>query len=88
MQPSLLDVSLLGKFVICFANTVDEATGPWFSPNGKLLYLSIQADPPRRSHIIAISRDKGNFNKPYDKKSKSDKNHKADKKHEPKSKTK
>jgi secreted PhoX family phosphatase len=53
--------------LILFANTVDEATGPWFSSDNKLLYLSIQADPPRRSHIIAISRDKGNFNKPYDK---------------------
>jgi uncharacterized protein len=53
--------------LILFATTVDEATGPWFSSDNKLLYLSIQADPPRRSHIIAISRDKGNFNKPYDK---------------------
>ena len=54
--------------MILFANTVDEATGPWFSFNNKILYLSIQADPPRRSHIIAITRDKGSFNKPYDKK--------------------
>ena len=54
--------------LILFANTVDEATGPWFSTDNKLLYLSIQADPPRRSHIIAISRDRGNFNKPYDQK--------------------
>ena len=70
--------------MILFANTVDEATGPWFSRNGKILYLSIQADPPRRSHIIAITRDNENFNKPYDKKdehAKHDKHEKHDKKH-------
>ncbi len=66
--------------LVLFANTVDEATGPWFSRNNKLLYLSIQADPPRRSHIIAISRDTGNFNQPFAKKSKDDEKGKADKK--------
>ena len=52
--------------LILFANTPDEATGPWFSFDNKLLYLSIQADPPRHSHIIAISHPGGNWNKPYD----------------------
>jgi secreted PhoX family phosphatase len=52
--------------MILFANTVDEATGPWFSFDNRILYLAIQADPPRRSHIIAISRDGETFNKPYD----------------------
>ena len=51
--------------LILFATTPDEATGPWFSDNNQLLYLSIQADPPRRSHIIAV-RHPGNFNQPYD----------------------
>jgi secreted PhoX family phosphatase len=52
--------------MILFAQTVDEATGPWFSLDNKLLYLSIQADPPRRSHIIAIRHPGGGFNQPYD----------------------
>ena len=53
--------------MILFAQTADEATGPWFSFDNKLLYMSIQADPPRRSHIIAIDHP-GNagFNQPYD----------------------
>ncbi len=34
--------------------------------DNKLLYLSIQADPPRRSHIIAIRHPGGGFNQPYD----------------------
>jgi hypothetical protein len=41
-----------------------EPTGPWFSPDNKLLYLSVQADPPLRSRVIAIRRDGGNFNQP------------------------
>jgi secreted PhoX family phosphatase len=28
-----------------------EPTGPWFHPNGRIMYLSIQADPGR---ILAI----------------------------------
>jgi secreted PhoX family phosphatase len=52
--------------MILFAQTVDEATGPWFSLDNKLLYLSIQADPPRRSHLIAIRHPGGGFNQPYD----------------------
>ena len=48
-----------------FARSVDEATGPWFSTNGKLLYLSIQADPPRHSKVIAV-RAPHTFNQPFD----------------------
>ncbi len=51
--------------LILFGATPDEPTGPWFSFDNKLLYLSIQADPPRASHVIAI-RHPGNFNQPYD----------------------
>jgi Bacterial protein of unknown function (DUF839) len=43
-----------------------EPTGPWFSPDGEHLYLSVQADPPFHSRVIAISREDGNFNQPYD----------------------
>jgi hypothetical protein len=43
-----------------------EPTGPWFSNDNHLLYLSIQADPPFQSRLIAISREGGNFNQPYD----------------------
>jgi secreted PhoX family phosphatase len=43
-----------------------EPTGPWFSNNNRLLYLSIQADPPFQSRVIAINRTDGNFNQPYD----------------------
>jgi secreted PhoX family phosphatase len=28
-----------------------EPTGPWFHPNGRVMYLSIQADP---SYILAV----------------------------------
>jgi secreted PhoX family phosphatase len=42
-----------------------EPTGPWFSSNSRLLYLSVQADPPFHSRVIAISRNGGNFNQPY-----------------------
>jgi secreted PhoX family phosphatase len=52
--------------LILFAQTVDEATGPWFSFDNELLYLSIQADPPRRSDIIAIRHAGGGSNQPYD----------------------
>jgi uncharacterized protein len=41
-----------------------EPTGPWFSFDNELLYLSVQADPPHRSRVIAI-RHPGNFNQPY-----------------------
>lgn len=51
--------------MILFAATSDEPTGPWFSLDNKLLYLSIQAEPPRVSHVIAV-RHPGNFNQPYD----------------------
>lgn len=51
--------------MVLFASTPDEPTGPWFSPDGKLLYLSVQADPPRVSRVIAI-RHPTNFNDPYD----------------------
>lgn len=43
-----------------------EPTGPWFSSDNELLYLSVQADPPFRSRVIAIRREGGNFNQPYD----------------------
>ena len=50
--------------LVLFGVTPDEPTGPWFSFDNKLMYLSIQADPPRRSHVIAIEHP-GNFNQPY-----------------------
>jgi uncharacterized protein len=43
-----------------------EPTGPWFSFDGRLLYLSVQADPPFQSRVIAIRREGGNFNQPYE----------------------
>jgi Bacterial protein of unknown function (DUF839) len=43
-----------------------EPTGPWFSNNQQILYLSVQADPPFQSRVIAIQRTGGNFNQPYD----------------------
>src|SRR5215207_174541 len=48
-----------------FAQTVDEPTGPWFSFDNHILYLSVQAERPRTSYIIAIERDRGGFNRPY-----------------------
>jgi len=44
--------------LILFGVTPDEPTGPWFSFNDKLMYLSIQADPPRKSRVIAIHAPK------------------------------
>jgi Alkaline phosphatase PhoX len=43
-----------------------EPTGPWFSNDNHILYLSVQADPPFQSRVIAIQRTGGNFNQPYD----------------------
>ena len=43
-----------------------EPTGMWFSNDGKIMYLSVQADPPFQSRVIAIQRTDGNFNQPYD----------------------
>jgi uncharacterized protein len=40
--------------LVLFAQTSDEPTGPWFSNDNHLLYLSIQAERPRVSHVIAI----------------------------------
>ena len=37
-----------------FANTPAEPTGPWFRPNGKVFYLSLQGAPSR---VVAISGD-------------------------------
>ncbi len=51
--------------LILFASTPDEPTGPWFSFDNQLLYLSIQADPPRVGHVIAIQHPT-NYNRPYD----------------------
>ena len=42
-----------------------EPTGPWFSSDSQLLYLSVQADPPFQSRVITIQREGGNFNQPY-----------------------
>jgi uncharacterized protein len=50
--------------LILFASTPDEPTGPWFSFDNQLMYLSIQADPPRVGRVIAI-RHPANFNQPY-----------------------
>ena len=43
-----------------------EPTGPWFSNDNRILYLSVQADPPFHSRVIAVQRTGGNFNQPYD----------------------
>jgi len=43
-----------------------EPTGPWFSNDNRILYLSVQADPPFQSRVIAIQRTGANFNQPYD----------------------
>jgi hypothetical protein len=43
-----------------------EPTGPWFSFDSHILYLSVQADPPFQSRVIAIQRDDGTFDQPYD----------------------
>jgi secreted PhoX family phosphatase len=51
--------------LILLAATPDEPTGAWFSADSRLLYLSIQAEPPRVSHIIAV-RQPANWNRPYD----------------------
>ena len=51
--------------LILLAATQDEPTGAWFSNDSRLLYLSIQAEPPRASHIIAVSQP-ANWNRPYD----------------------
>ncbi len=37
-----------------------------FSNDNNILYLSVQADPPFQSRVIAIQRAGGNFNQPYD----------------------
>ena len=51
--------------LILLAATPDEPTGPWFSNDGKLLYLSVQAEQPRASHVIAV-RHPSTWNRPYD----------------------
>jgi len=51
--------------LVLFGSTPDEPTGPWFSNDNRLLYLSVQAEAPRISHIIAI-RHPQNYNQPYD----------------------
>jgi secreted PhoX family phosphatase len=51
--------------LILFAQMKDEPTGPWFSNDNHLLYLSVQAESPRLSHVIAI-RAPQTFNQPYD----------------------
>ncbi len=52
--------------LVLFGDTgADEPTGSWFSFDNQLLYLSVQADPPRTSRIIAI-RHPQNYNQPYD----------------------
>jgi secreted PhoX family phosphatase len=51
--------------LVLFGATPDEPTGPWFSNDNQLLYLSIQAESPRTTRVIAI-RHPHNFNQPYD----------------------
>jgi uncharacterized protein len=51
--------------LILFAQMSDEPTGPWFSNDNHLLYLSVQAEQPRVGHVIAI-RAPQSFNQPYD----------------------
>ncbi|GAA3185639.1 DUF839 domain-containing protein [Blastococcus jejuensis] len=51
--------------LVLLAETPDEPTGPWFSPDGRLLYLSVQAESPRVSHVIAV-RAPSNWNRPID----------------------
>jgi secreted PhoX family phosphatase len=43
-----------------------EPTGMWFSSDNRIMYLSVQADPPFQSRVIAIQRTDGNFNQLYD----------------------
>jgi secreted PhoX family phosphatase len=50
--------------LILFGQTADEPTGPWFSFDNQLLYLSIQSDVPGRSRVIAI-RAPHSFNQPF-----------------------
>ncbi|CAN5693171.1 PhoX family protein [soil metagenome] len=47
--------------LVPFARTTNEPTGPWFSPNGEILYTSIQGDPSR---VIAIHGRRG-FDEPF-----------------------
>ena len=51
--------------LILLAATPDEPTGPWFSFDNRLLYLTIQAEQPRSSYVIAV-RHPSNWNRPYD----------------------
>jgi secreted PhoX family phosphatase len=51
--------------LVLLAETPDEPTGAWFSFDGKLLYLSVQAEAPRVSHIIAV-RAPSTWNRPID----------------------
>lgn len=53
--------------LVLFADTgLDEPTGPWFSFDNQLLYLSIQTDPPRPPGRVIAIRHPHNFNQPYD----------------------
>ena len=47
--------------LVPFARTMNEPTGPWFSRDGELLYMSIQGDPSR---VIVIHGRRG-FDEPY-----------------------
>lgn len=47
--------------LVPFARTTDEPTGPWFSADGELLYMSVQGDPSR---VIVIHGRHG-FDEPY-----------------------
>ena len=44
-----------------FGRTMDEPTGPWFSADGELLYLSLQGNPSR---VLVIHGRQG-FDEPY-----------------------
>jgi uncharacterized protein len=42
-----------------------EPTGPWFSNDNELLYLSIQREGDLASHVIAVQAPRS-FNQPFD----------------------
>jgi hypothetical protein len=59
-------IAAVATVLMASATNRFEPTGPWFSNDNHILYLSIQADPPFQSWVIAIQRTDGNFNQPYD----------------------
>lgn len=49
--------------LVLLAETPHEPTGAWFSSDGRLLYLSVQAEARGTSHVIAV-RAPSNWNRP------------------------